>query len=71
MKKKAQLTLHIDITQEAKDKLDDLQKRSGSASTLEVIRKAIALYDLAITHKSQGSQFFVKENESYQEVEIL
>ena len=48
--------LNLDLTPRAKELLEDLQRRTEATSLVEVVRRAIALYDLAVTHtQQQGS----------------
>ena len=58
---------NLELTPAAKRQLDDLQKRSNAASTTEVIRRALAVYDalqhytaddweLILRHKKKGTE---------------
>jgi hypothetical protein len=48
-KKKARLTL--EMSQRTRDDLDELRERTGAVSAAEVIREALAVYDLASSKK--------------------
>lgn len=64
--------INVDLTIKGKELLEDLQIRSEASSLIEVIRRAIALYDLVITHKTRGSQIVLVDPEGKQtEIIIL
>ena len=55
------IRLNLDITEQVRDRIMKIQKLTGATSSIEVIRRALAIYDLLadggckIT-KSDGSQ---------------
>ena len=46
--------LSLDVTQRVKDQLSELMNRTDAGSITEVIRRALALYDLATEHECEG-----------------
>jgi hypothetical protein len=48
--------LNLDLQTEVKERLDGLQERTGAASLTEVIRRALALYDLVVDHQKAGGR---------------
>lgn len=59
----AKTRLNLDITPKAKEALQDLQERTEAASLIEVIRRAVALYDLVVSQTEKGNAFFVRRED--------
>jgi hypothetical protein len=51
---KQKIRLNLDLSPKVKDQLMDLQQRSDASSLVEVIRKAVAVYDLFLEHEEKG-----------------
>ena len=65
MKKKADTRerLHLLVPQKTKAMLDDLQERTGAGSMTEVIRRALALYDVVSQEMEKGKELVVRDPE--------
>lgn len=70
MKPKGKTRLSMDLSTTAKLNIDNLQKRSGAISMAEVVRRALAVYDLVVTEQSNGSKLIIR-NESGNEKEVI
>ncbi len=71
-KKNERIRLNLAITPEVQDRLTRLQELSGSESTTEVIRRALAVYDLLLTHIEQGGKVILRHEGGEEEtVRIL
>lgn len=65
--------LNLDLHPAVKEQLVQLRERSGADSMSEVVRRALALYDLLLTEtKDRGSKLYVqpKEGEA-QEIALI
>lgn len=56
----AKIRINLDITPEAKKALQGLQERTEASSLIEVIRRAIALYDLVDSQTEEGNALIVR-----------
>ena len=65
------IRLNLDLTPKAKSVLDGLQERTEASTLVEVVRRAIALYDLATTFKEQGGTILLKDADGIRELAIL
>lgn len=64
--------INVDITPIQKAVLEDLQIRSEASSLIEVIRRALVLYNLAITAKEQNCSLILESQDGRQkEIVIL
>jgi hypothetical protein len=45
---------NLELTDEAKEQVDELQRRTGAPSMTEVIRRALRLYDSYTQHRADG-----------------
>ena len=52
--------LNLEILPTVKEQLDGLQTRTGAGSMVEVIRRALALYDLVTEHCEANGQVVLK-----------
>ena len=51
-----------------RDQLTDIVKRSGASSLTEVIRRALALYDLVLEHNSDKGTLVLRHKDGREEV---
>lgn len=60
--------LTLEVPTKTRDQIDDILKRSGAASLTEVIRRAMALYDLVLEHQAAGGKLVLRHEEGGDEV---
>lgn len=61
------IRLNLDLTPRAKELLEDLQARTEAASLVEVVRRAIALYDVAVEHAQNKGSFILESADGTRE----
>ena len=59
--------LSLDVNPTVKAKLEALQQRTDAGSATEVIRRALALYDLVTEVQTEGGTFVVRYADGEQE----
>lgn len=64
--RKARLTLEVPA--KTRDQLTDIVERSGASSLTEVIRRALALYDLVLEHNSEKGTLVLRHKDGREEV---
>jgi hypothetical protein len=64
--KKARLTLEVPA--KTRDQLTDIVERSGASSLTEVIRRALALYDLILEHNADDGKLVLRHKNGREEV---
>lgn len=52
----------------SRDQLDELVTRSGASSLTEVIRRALALYDLVLEHSAEEGKIVLRHKDGHEEV---
>ena len=62
--------LNVNITPELNDRLDMLAEQSGTTKS-ELLRKAIALIDLAVTERGQGHRLAITDDQQHVLREIV
>ena len=62
--------LNVNITEELNTRLDELAEQSGSTKS-ELLRKAIALIDLAVTERGQGNKLAITDAKQHVLREIV
>ena len=67
-KAKGRVRLTFEFTDEVHAKLIEVKERSGSASIVEVVRRALAVYDLLSDHTAQGGKVVAVHKDGVQEV---
>jgi metal-responsive CopG/Arc/MetJ family transcriptional regulator len=60
--------LSLEVPKETRDQIDDIVKRSGAASLTEVIRRALALYDLVLEHEHEDGKIVLRYKDGREEV---
>ena len=63
--KKTRLNLEVP---KSRDQLDDLIARSGASSLTEVIRRALAIYDLVLEHSAEEGKIVLRHKDGREEV---
>jgi hypothetical protein len=53
--------LNFEVPKKVRDQLDDLVKRSAASSFTEVVRRALALYDLVLEHSANGGDLVLRD----------
>ena len=61
--KKEKIRLNLDLTPQVKERLRHLQDRTDSASLTEVIRRALALYEIAIAHLEKNGRIVLENKD--------
>lgn len=64
---KSKVRLNLDISPKVKDQLLDLQKRSDAVSLVEVIRRAVAVYDMFLDHEERGGRTILENKDGSKE----
>lgn len=65
---KPKVRLNLDLSPRVKDQLADLQKRTDAASLVEVIRRAVAVYDMFLDHESNGGKTILQNRDGSKEL---
>lgn len=60
--------LSLEVPKKTRDQIDDLVTRSGASSLTEVIRRALALYDLVLEHKDEEGTVVLRHKDGREEV---
>lgn len=63
--------LNLDITPKIKLQLDELCQRTDTLTYIEVVRKAIALYDLVTTEERNGARILIQTDNDTQRIKLL
>ena len=63
MTNKEKIRLNLDISPQADKNLKELESRTESATVAEVIRRAIALYDLVTQHMQHDGEVILKSKD--------
>ncbi|MEI7910646.1 MAG: ribbon-helix-helix protein, CopG family [Verrucomicrobiota bacterium] len=69
--KKDRQRISMDVTEQVRLRLEDLAVRTDATSLAEVVKRALALYDLTLTHCSKGGKIVLQYPEGSQEVLAL
>lgn len=59
--------LSLDITPRVREQLTDLEKKTEAGSITEVVRRALALYDLVVEHQGEGGKLIFKHTDGEEE----
>jgi len=60
--------LSLDISQKVREQLDLLEIRTEAGSITEVIRRALALYDLVTEHQAEGGKLIFRYTDGDDEI---
>ena len=55
--------LSLDITPRVREQLTHLEKKTEAGSITEVVRRALALYDLVMEHQDEGGKLIFKHTD--------
>lgn len=58
----------MDLSPDVKRKMQRLVKRTGCGTLVELIRRAVALYDLATEHQADGGKLVFRHADGREEV---
>ena len=61
MAKRNRVRLNLEFSPQVAENLEKLQELSDSPSRVEVIRKALSLFDLALECQSKGGRLILKQ----------
>jgi hypothetical protein len=59
--------LNLELTSVARDQLERVQKRTHSPSITEIIRRALALFDLFTEHTASGGEVVFRHRDGVEE----
>jgi hypothetical protein len=59
--------LSLDVSPKVREQLDRLEVRTEAGSITEVIRRALALYDLVTEHQSEGGKLVFRHPDGEEE----
>jgi len=62
-KPKEKIRLSLDFPRDYKEKLLKLEKASDATTSIEVIRRAVSLYELFIENKNKGGKLIIEDSE--------
>jgi hypothetical protein len=63
--------LNLEMSETVRHKLEDLQRRTDAPSLSEVIRKALAVYDLVWSAVDEGRQIVIRDDDGAEQTVIL
>lgn len=69
--RQTRVRLNLELSERVRNRLDELQRISGAASVSEVIRRALALYDLATVERGRGTQLVLVHEDGREERILL
>ena len=58
----------MDVSPKVKDQLTDLATRTEAPTLTEVVRRALALYDLVVEHQDEGGSLVFRDSDGTEEV---
>jgi hypothetical protein len=61
----------MDLTEHARGKLESLQERTQADSMSEVIRRALAFYEVLVTASEKGSKVMVRDRQGTDKEMVL
>ena len=71
-KLKPRVRLNLDLSPNVKSQLEDLQDRTDASSFVEVIRRALSVYDLVVTQEEEsGKIVFENPDGTTERIRIL
>lgn len=56
------------MTPEAKEQIEEVQRKSRASTTIEVFRKALALFDLVLDHQASKGKVILENADGSREV---
>ncbi len=65
--RRKKVRLNLELTPRVADSLDRLVELSDSHSRTEVIRRAVTLFSVALTHQTQGGKLSLKHADGSEE----
>jgi len=66
--KAGKIRLSLDLTPAAKDKLEELVRKSGATTMIEAVRKMFALYEMVIDLQKAGGKVVLESSAGLREV---
>jgi hypothetical protein len=60
--------LSLEVPKKTRDQINDLVGRSGASSLTEVVRRALALYDLVLEHEHEDGKIVLRHKDGREEV---
>jgi hypothetical protein len=64
---KSKVRLNLDLSPKVKDQLSELQTRTDAASLVEVIRRALAVYDMLLDHEATNGKIILENADGTRE----
>lgn len=63
--------LHLQVSKQARERIVELQRMSESESMSEVVRRALALYEIALRNRQDGGRLLLEEGGERREIILL
>ena len=70
-RKQAGSRLNLELSDEARQKLETLRKQTDAESLVDVIRRALTVYDFLWNAKNEGGTLIIRSNHREREVILL
>ncbi len=64
---KPKVRLNLDLSPKVKEQLSELQTRTDAASLVEVIRRALAVYDMLLDHEAAKGKIILENPDGTRE----
>ena len=63
--------MNLDLTQQAKERLNELAEATGADSQSEVVRRALRVYDYLISEREKGHTLVMKSDDGEQLIPLI
>lgn len=67
----SRVRLNLELESSVRDRLETLQERSGAATMTEVIRRALAVYEVVLQASEDGERVVVQSREGKERQLVL
>jgi len=67
-KAEKRIRITLDVPEKVRIKIEELAEASGATSGAEVIRRALALYSMALEHTAEGGRLVFRNPKGQEEV---
>lgn len=69
--KKTTTRLNLELSTQARERLESLTTRSDTSTLTDVVKRALYLYDVLLTHQQSGGSVVLKDVEGHEQRLIL
>jgi len=63
--------LNLELTTKTRDRLLGLKTKSGAGSMTEVVRKALAVYEVIVDHRLRGDEIILRSTDGYEKTLVV